>query len=31
MIYEFACHEGNQDAIEAMLAIARAEKKEGSR
>src|SRR5262245_2688647 len=31
-IYEFACHEGNQDAIETILAITRAEeKKKGSR
>lgn len=30
-IYEFACHEGNQDAIETILAIVRAEEKKGSR
>jgi hypothetical protein len=30
-IYEFACHEGNQDAIETILAIVRAEEKRGSR
>jgi hypothetical protein len=30
-IYEFACHEGNQDAIETILAIVRAEERKGSR
>jgi len=30
-IFEFACHEGNQDAIETILAIRRAEERKGSR
>ena len=30
-IFEFACHEGNQDSIETILAIRRAEERKGSR